>query len=204
MSWSEIRDLLKTTKSVSVRVGETEIEFFPISVGMLFAIKTLASPLAKALTSLFADTSRDYELIQRDFAANGKETVASAIPLDTLRWRAEQREKAIAQFIEAISAKENQDLIARMLMNSMRSLFPDPDKLPTSKEFFDTFSSEHLHTIFSGFFQANKGCLGPLAPALETAVAQRIKVMDGVPSVPTSSLPPAEAVSPSPTSSASP
>lgn len=171
--------------SVSHDVNGEPQDFHPISVGLLFKLKKLAGPVANAFTVLMSKSPTDTSHSQtqgQPFVLDGQvvregegedsqvlrsETVFEtfAVSPDLAEFRSRERREAIEVLMNALTDTKNQELFARIIMNSLKIR-----NVPAS-EFLDQVPSTALPDMLIGVAKANKGVLGPLAPKLGKAAS---------------------------------
>lgn len=156
-----------TPNCVSHTIGEKEYKFYPISVGLAFKLRSVAKPLTKALTTLLGDTKEDTGSIQRVVAnaqgTSDQEIVIEPISADLARLRHEQRQKAVEELVEALTAEANLEIVGDILVDSLREDFPPGDKSnPTGKQFMAEITLPNVPDLLIGVAKANKGVFGPL------------------------------------------
>ena len=188
MGWKE-KLALTGTRGVVHRVNGEEVTFYPLSPTALFRFEGIASDLGLALSSLFQNTKADHGYEDREFA-EGREFVSQPVDEAIARLRWEQRREAIEKICHAAFTKESQDLLAEVLMDSMRDVFGERKEWPPATEFLNSISLEDLKDMLWGVAKANKGLLGPLAESLDTSflsrlgqsLASRVKAFEEAPS----------------------
>jgi len=156
-----------------------KLKFHPITVGALFRLRRLAPPLAKALTTLFEQNAKDSTTIQRSVTEKdgsvANETVLEAINPQLAQLRSNQRAKAIQDFIEAFTDTENMNIVAEILIDSLRDLFPPGSSdNPSPEDFVNQLQASAFSEMLQGLAAANREVLGPLLEPLE-ALAKRAK-----------------------------
>lgn len=152
---------------ITHKVGGEDHHFYPISIGLVFKIKTLAEPLAEALSVIFSDTDTDSGSKSRrikDGTADITEMEGHPISVELAKLRVEQRSGAYRKLIESVA--DNRDLFAEIIMDSMRDVWPRTEKIP-AVEFHNNVPAPAVAQMVMGVIKANKGILGPLAPTLE-------------------------------------
>lgn len=173
-----VLSFLSPTKPYIQKVAGKPVNFYPISVGQLFSLSSVAEPLVKALTALFSMPRGDAEVVERSFdKGESRETILGASKVENLTWRAERMDKAISGLLRTLGEPKNQNTIAVLLMDSMRDEFKPENRndWPPPGEFFSQIPVTILPDLLTGFLLANKDILGPLAQEAEVKVKERIK-----------------------------
>lgn len=158
---------LSTNAVESIVKGKKE-NFYPVSVGMAFRLKTLAEPLGLALASVFkTDTKNDVgrkEIISPTDSGPAMQTTIDPVSLPLAQFRAAQTSGAVADFMRAIAGEDTQRMLADLIMDSMR----DYEKISVD-DFLKITPLDAIPEQVAGVVKANQGVFGPLAQRLSTA-----------------------------------
>lgn len=196
-NWKDSLNFGEPTAS-SHKVGGRDTDFFPVSVGMMFKLRRLAGPIAKALAILTAGSSKDTGHIYRQVGEpitdeNGKpilvgqgdnvstirdtETIAEAITPDLAAFRSRERQGAVEDLLVALTEEKSLATMADIIMDSLR--MPKADRPPAS-EFFgpEGITTDLLPDLIAGVAKANKGVFGPLAEKLSPLFTQAQQVLE--------------------------
>lgn len=185
------------------QVGEDLVRFWPVSVGMVFELRRIGKPLAKSLSVLFDRHNADqgtHDVVEKDERGQDRrEVTIMPIAVEMAELRHRHRADAIEELIEAIGNPDNAEAIGKILMDSMREVFPPGDKdNPPAKAVIRDIPTTALGAMLVGVTKANKDVLGPLTErvteATEAVVARIGKPQDN------SNEPSTEEDKPSPTS----
>lgn len=158
------------------KVGDSDVHFYPLSIYAFVKLKALSKPVAQAMAVLFSNTSEDAgrvieNLFDTQSQVSQKKTRMEAISLDILKFREEQREKAISGLIDAVMEEKNMTTLIEVIADSLRDEFSSP----ATKEELEAFKKKvDLPTIISlmkGMAEANAGIFGPLTERLRVAMA---------------------------------
>lgn len=181
---------------VTCKVGESDIDFYPVSVGMMFKLRRLAKPLAQAISVLTAGGAKDTGQIYRQVGdpvrdADGKpiivgegdsattirdtETIAEAITPELAELRSKQKTEAVESLVSACMDEDNLVIIGSIIMDSMR--IPNADR-PPAKEFINSIPTDKLPDLILGVGKANKGVFGPLAGKLSPLFTRAQQALD--------------------------
>lgn len=180
-AWKEKRTFL-APNSITHKVGDTDYQFYSISLGMMFKLKCVAEPVAKAVALLFTKRDQDYGVIQRNIGADkdgangGTEIINEAVSVPIAELRAKQQKEAIENLMQAFLVPEHLAVLGEIIMDSMRDEFPKGHAdTPPAQEFIKEVPLPVMTQMVMGVVEANKEVLGPLAGklqgSLETAVA---------------------------------
>jgi hypothetical protein len=174
--WKDKASFLSPSHIESVVGGETHL-FYPISVEMAFRLRNMGSGMAAAFGALFVDTSNDYGTTNRTVSDDNTKAVQSEMIIDPIEpkiaeIRAAQKERAFQAMFESIVNDKNKEVLAEVIMDSMRGLFPDKANRPPVKEFLDVVPLPCFTEMLIGVFKANKGVLGPLGQTIGDLVNQ--------------------------------
>lgn len=154
------------SKSITAKVGDTDVEFFSLSFPVLFAMKSAVGPVAKVLSSLF---SSNRNLVGR-FQEDTKDTQGSPVRVvqeqamtpEMAKLRAEQSTKTVQEATEALFADQNRMLIGRILMDSMRGICPRKPTPVQIEEFLAELDLGQVMEMIQGVLRANAEVFGPL------------------------------------------
>jgi len=108
-------------------IGETTFRFYPNRVGLLPDLAEISRPLAKALSSLFVDRSRDTSVVEKVMTQDKTRVVEStvqAVSPETMSARAKERADAMDELVDAVRDERNRIILGRLLMDSLRDEFP--------------------------------------------------------------------------------
>jgi hypothetical protein len=169
-------------------VNGEEINFYAISTKMLFRLKSLTRPLSQALSTLFADSSKDNGRTLKDFkfvdgsdsdeTNEGSETIINPIDPAILQIRMDTKERAVDRLVDAFSSEENKKLIALLICDSCRDLLPrDPDDDEVS-ELMATLDLGNLVAMLTGVAKANVKVFGPLGDRVSEAFEKRLETLE--------------------------
>lgn len=182
MSWKEQLNFGEPTYT-DHEVGDGDnkrvMQFYPVSVGMMFKLRRAAKPLAKAFATLTSGGRSDNSQVYREIgdpAVDEKgrplktedgefirdtETIREAVSVELAKLRVDQRTQATEDLISALTDDENLDVVVRMIGDSLRI-----KDMPPSKEFMEHVTAPVFAQMLVGVAKANKGVLGPLGEKL--------------------------------------
>lgn len=204
MSWEDALGY-NTVKAEQSDVNGKSQNFWPISVGMAFELRTLAAPLAKAAAALFgtdkqntSSTSRQVSnVLPQDNGSNINnntiEQINTAIDPKLAEFRHKQMSEAIEGLFTAFSTPESQEIIARLIFDSLRDVFVRDDKPGqrmafkalntseggqrsavdiTARDFLNKTPLPVMKDFVMGIFKANRKVLGPFGDLVEMKMKQ--------------------------------
>jgi hypothetical protein len=162
-------------------IGGQTFTFYPISVRMLFELKSSMEPLMKALKTLFPKETNDgTTTTEETFDPSTRQmltkvTHLGATPLDTVKFRVDQDDKAMRESIEAILGEKNRLLMGRVLADSLRD-----EEIKTDTEISEFICSPEFDLplmveFLSGFFAVNVKVFGPFVGRVKDLVKQRFQ-----------------------------
>lgn len=162
---------------VTSEVQGQERRFLACSLDEMFKLKSLAQPLAEALTAFFSNTKDDAGIVSRNTqtpeGASEGEYIRDAISLDVIKFRAEQKKQALANLFEAFSSEDNQLILAGIIKDSLRG-HEEVAKMDV-KAFKKTIPAPAFGSLLVGVAKANKGVIGPLSEILDSSLAESLK-----------------------------
>lgn len=174
------------------KVGDQSLRFYPVSVGLAFKLRGIGKGLMKALTVLFSSTATD--VLTKDKTSTNKEgfiireVTIEALKPDMAEYRNAQKSKAIDEAIDALLSPDSTDVIAELIMDSLREKFKPGDPRPNATEFMQSVPLPALTQLLWGVAKANKDVLGPLASkageisaSLEQAVNEKLNRLKETP-----------------------
>lgn len=148
--------------------GKT-FKFYPVSLRVLIELRDIATPLSKALAVLFSDNKSDYGTKELSGPAdnglgNDRQVIIEAIKPEVIELREKHKREAIETLVTAITAPATLGAIGKLIMDSLRELFPPGNKdNPAPIEFMGEIKADALYGFLFGVAKANKGMFGPLA-----------------------------------------
>lgn len=154
--------------------------FFPISVRMLFELRSNMEPLMKALKAVFskAPTEGTQTVEETRDPVTGqvlsRVTHLGSPDVAVMRARAEQSDKDLRDAIEAVLGPSNRMMLGRVLADSLRdeglSSDADIDAFINAPE----FDLPLLVEFMSGFFAVNAKVFGPFAERVRGMVKEKM------------------------------
>lgn len=175
---------LFASKTVTAMVGGKNVQFFPLSMGNLYRLKTLMQPLAVLISNLMAKPQQDNNsMVEKQTVPDeqGKPKVVtetahiSATDVTLARFRADRRDKMVGELVSALMSDDNKLMVGRLITDSIRTQFDHKLSDPEVLEFLDRLDLPVMGELVQGFMQANKGVLGPLGPRILDLFRSRIQ-----------------------------
>lgn len=160
--------------AVEHEVAGASHKFFPVTTRVLFQLRGLAKPLARALSSLLTSRQQDVATESVDVTSTeGRQlrTTIQAIDEKLARARQEQRDRALTEIIDQVMADSSASMIALLVMDSMRDAFPKPHTPAMQQQFVDQISGQTLVEMLVGVGKANKKLFDPLKDRVAEAAA---------------------------------
>lgn len=179
MAWNQ-RSFYTAPPLETHRVGQEDVRFAPVSIGLLFKLKVFVVPIAKLLTAVFQDTKKDNGTINRSFVskdapmivlpdstktpASDTEFIIEPIKDSLAKLRHDQKVAAITEFLEKVSDDKSLATLAELCMDSMVDDFPRDkrNEWPPITEFLARTPVPFFIEMLIGVAKANKGRFGPL------------------------------------------
>lgn len=154
--------------------GGGVINFYPCCVEEVARLEKLATPLLRALATLFSGVGgqenavkQTTKVITTPEGGSIQEEVKEALGIDPVlaESKVRMRDKAIQELVEAFGHEKNRILVMRLLVDSMRDEFPRPVKNmdESARALSAELDVEAFALLLGGLKQANEGVLGPLA-----------------------------------------
>lgn len=177
---SKIREKLSllTKKSVAREIDGQTFNFYPISVGMLFQLRTAMGPLLGIVRGFFqgqgGDGARTVEKLKTKDGE--KEVTTLAAPtLEVLKFRDEQQRREGSELVANLLSEENKALFGRVLADSLRDDLGPNITDDEAREFISGLDLAALGQFLGGFMAANVKVFGPLAGAAEKLLRQKLQ-----------------------------
>lgn len=193
VNWREKLTFLTPTYTVSEVAGH-EVNFYPLSPGMLFKLRSIARPLSQAISVLFSDKSNDQARTQKDTVSAAatytdedgnvvddpggriSTTTIEAVSTDMLIARSNMRERAIDSLLDAFMKPESMRVIAGIIWDSCREAFgrdwtdEDLDDFLAS----DQVNAAYLSQFLLGVAKANLEVFGPTGGKVFAAFSKKL------------------------------
>jgi hypothetical protein len=173
--------------TVTREIGGQTFTFYPISVPMLFELRSTMEPLMQGLKALFAKHENDgTQTVEETKDPNcfdptnpnanivSRVTHLGSVPVETVKFRAEQSDVATKAAIEAVLGEQNRMLLGRVLADSLRD-----EGIRTDAEIAEFIKDPALDLpllveLLSGFFAVNAKVFGPFADRVRSLVKEKV------------------------------
>jgi hypothetical protein len=163
-------------------VGAEAYKFYPVSLRVLFQLRGLAKPIAQAISTLLTSRSDDIgrESVEVKAPDGGTQLRTTIQPIqDSLaKTRFDQRASTLNALIDQLMSEGAANMIATLIMDSMRDLFPNrtPSAADCAK-FVAEVPAERTMEMLAGVAKANKKLFDPLkVRVVEAATTLRAAV----------------------------
>ena len=184
--------LFSKPEAVPVQVGDQTLNFYPISVKTVMRLRDIAKPIGQALSVLLTSNERDFstKVVDENLPDTGlrRTTDVGAITPELSKQRQTARQEAIATLVDAILSPASANLLAEMLMDSLRDNFERKKGGPTPTEiaaFLEELTADLLPEMLHGLAEANKKLFAPLKErAASMGAALKAKLAPVPPSEP--------------------
>lgn len=168
--------------TVAKDIGGQTFTFYPISVRMLFELRTNAAPLMKGLKALFAknqsDGTQTVEETRDPMTGQviGRVTHLGAIDPQLAKLRSEQNDAAMKEAVEAVLGESSRLLLGRVLADSLRDEFgPSPTDADINEFINDpAIDLPVLVEMLGAFFSVNAKVFGPFAERVREMVKAKM------------------------------
>lgn len=165
-------------KGVIHTVAGEELKFFPVPIKLFMELRTLAAPLAKAVTVLFFSKSSDarVEQVMNESRAKGEvisRSIVDPTPLEVVKFRSEEKASAIKELIDAMGDSKIFETLGRVILTSLREECPEtPVKRETANEFMDGLDPTSLFELLMGVAKAHAKVFDPLLQRVRAELAE--------------------------------
>lgn len=179
-------------KSVEHEVNGKALDFYPLSMSLLFELRNLAKPVLESLHTLFSSRERDTpsSVIRADGPEGGMRQELGAVSPELAAQRTTEQERAVGRIVEALCDQRNQTVLCKIVLDSIR---PREDELPTQKDAEKLQAALDLPTMVSmlvGVVKANAGVFGDLGERIALAAQKVLEKAAGEGAAADSSLSP--------------
>ena len=181
MSWKDKLGILGDRISVEHTVGGTPHNFYVLRTSTALKVRSLGKPIGRLLAVIFEKKDKDATVKQTIDTESGINiTDIQAVVVAVLKYRGQRMDSALTDLVALATAEANTELIATIIMCSMRDVF-DPKNTPSPKEFFAEVDVLQLKEMLMGVIKANSKVFGSFQQAMTSLSAQAIaKVQEAV------------------------
>lgn len=199
-NWRSQISSIVQANPVEHEVNGHKVKFFPISVNMLVKLRLLGRPLAQAIGALLSKTTDDtgaeqthsddttvdvVDDVDKDghpikrrvlVGVTGTNTKRDPLSVEMAQFRADQKERAIDRIVDAFTDQGNLRVLAAMVFDSCREIFPRKPSEGDLDEFLAEFANTSVMGQFlAGLMKANTKSLGKLGEQLTESVAKVVR-----------------------------
>jgi len=171
--------------STEHEVQGTVMQFYPARVYLVGKLRGFLKPLFQSLATLGASSDTD---ISREHTeskgADGEyqmRTALSAMDPALVQMRATQKENAINNIVDNLTADASLKAIATLIIDSLRDDYPERPTDAELKEFVENVPLPAMVSLLTGVVKANREVFGPLTARVSAAVAtlkRRLEVVE--------------------------
>lgn len=193
MSWKQ-RFTFRDKRYTEQEVGGTVFRFYPNRMALLTEARDLSAPVAKAISVLFADESRDNASAvkrHREGEFYMEDIHTEALSEDMAKYRQGERDRAIESIMTTLADKRSLILLGRLFMDSLRDEFPY--KADRSVQEVEEFLYGHegddsdyqgldapmLVEMFRGWLAGNAKVFGDVGEKMVGLVQRRMEALQG-------------------------
>lgn len=191
MGWKD-RFTFRDTRYIEAKVADKLLRFYPNRMALLTEARDLSTPVAQAISVLFADQSRDSSSHVKRLKDGGvgggqmEEITTEAVTKEMAQYRQKQREDAIAQILNTVADERSKLLLGKLWMDSLRDEFPYSKSRSTAEveEFlYGRPGDESGYTgldlpmmveLFKGWMQANAKVFGSEGEKMVDLVRKKV------------------------------
>lgn len=188
-------------RHVEHTVGGEKFRFYPNRMALLEEARDLSAPIAKSISVLFADESKDTKsAVKRHQEGEGKDgffmedITTEAITTEMAAHRQSERDKAIETIMESLDAR-SVILLGKLFMDSLRDeftykkqrsaqeveefLYGEEEEAEDGEAAYTGLDMPILIQLFSGWMKANAKVFGELGEKLTGLVRGRLEQLQG-------------------------
>lgn len=154
---------------ITHEVNGEELEFYPLGMRMLFKLRNLAKPLAEALTVLFENHDGDRSAQVLSSGDGGTQHSTNAVAPELAAQRTRDRERAIGRVVEVFCDQKNGEILAEVVLDSLRDRDEKKVKKAEVEEFLDLVAVPIFIQYVLGVGKANVEVFGPVGEKMALA-----------------------------------
>lgn len=169
---------MNNSKTVVKQINGKDVTFYPLPMAMLFECNHLGDAISSLVANLFADTSHDVETEETSVPIKleeGSDEVhvnfnkhVKPISPSLASMRLSQKKDGIKALIDALTDRQAQTIIAKLISRSARDEKLDPETL------MEDIDIETFADMFGGVREANKGVFEQLGKWLRHLVPAQV------------------------------
>lgn len=173
------RESLFTPKHVAHKIGDQEMKFHPVSLNMLWKLRTAFEPVIEALRVLTAgknDVERTVDQGRDDEGNERTVTHMGAVTTEMAKLRQDQSDAAWKRALDCIFGEDSRELIGELLADSLRDDFTREEAIEAGmgKKVIESLDLGTMVEMVNGLLKANAGVFGPFAEKVRKAAAQKM------------------------------
>jgi hypothetical protein len=156
-------------RSVEREIGGVRWTFYAVRVPMVAELLSLSGPIATAVSTLFSNdnASRALKTKQNEvITSDGNRQVITenerpSVSLEMVKHQEEQKKEAIATLTSTLLGPASQDILARFVMDSLRSDFKASPSKDDINEFWNGLDLDVIFQFVAGALEANAQVIRP-------------------------------------------
>lgn len=172
---------LMKRKTVTKVINDQSWTFTPVSLLLLYELRTCLEPVTVAIQTLMAkseDRDRDgtqtVEKVTRPDGSEETVTHLGSTNIDLARFRADRADKATKDALNAILGQESRLALARILADSLRSNLERPMTDDEALEFFGEIDLPLALEFLAGFLEVNASVFAPFGQRVLGALKEKV------------------------------
>lgn len=173
MSWKDKLGIFGDRIATEHSVDGTTQNFYVLRTSTALKLKSLGKPIGRLLAVIFEKKDKDASVKQTTDGEGFNVTDIEAADVAVLKYRGQRMDSAVNDLVSLATDPKNMDLIATIIMCSMRDVF-DPKNQPDPKDFYEEVDVGQLKDMLIGTIKANAKVFGPFQKAMTSLSAQAI------------------------------
>ena len=154
MSWKDKLGIFGDRIATEHSVDGTTQNFYVLRTSTALKLKSLGKPIGRLLAVIFEKKDKDVSVKQTTDAEGFHMTDMQASDVAVLKYRGQRMDTAVSDLVALATDQRNMDLIATVIMCSMRDVF-DPKDQPDPKDFYEEVDVGQLKDMLIGTIKAN-------------------------------------------------
>ena len=163
---------------ITHEVNGKEIEFFAVSLTLLFKLRNLARPISEALAVMFEPHPNDVESSSIKDGDAVKSEVGAISPTLAAQ-RTADRERSVGRCVEALLDQKNGEILAELILDSIRDREAPRPKKADVEAFMDKLTAPIFLQHVVGMVLANVKVFGPVGESLALAARGAVAKVTG-------------------------
>lgn len=173
------RESLFKPKHVVHQVGDNELKFYPVSLTMLWRLRTFFEPVIEALRVLTGGKNDVERTVDQGVDEEGnKRTIThmGAIAPDVARLREERSDQAWSKALDCIFGDECRKLLGELFADSLRDEFTreEAHDADVGDEVMKSLDLATTVAMVNGLLKANTRVFGPFAEKVRKAAEAKL------------------------------